>query len=418
MSKVSFTPATVLSARPKRRHGEAVLTEISDTTKGLRLVLFPSGAKSWIVRYRAGGRSRKLTLGPAVTLDKGEANPEQVLTVSVARKRAAEAQIQIEQGHDPAFGKAQERQQRQDRQAAAAETFGSIAEAAFKRWTSERKDFRTADRQLADLTRLVFPVLGKRPIATIKRTDIVKLLDEVSTENGPTIADKMLSVISKVMQDYAKRHDSYSSPIIRGMHRTSAKERKRSRVLDEDELRAVWKAASEDGIFGCFVKFLLLTAARRNEAALMTWAEVNGGGTWTLPAARNKVKVELVRPLSGVARSVLAGIPRTGDLVFQQDGRKVVADFNGMKKNFDQRCGVTDWTLHDLRRTARTLLSRAGINSDHSERCLGHVIGGMRGVYDKHEFFNEKKHAFEALARTIQNIVKPQRGKVVQLRGE
>ena len=68
---------------------------------------------------------------------------------------------------------------------------------------------------------------------------------------------------------------------------------------------------------------------------------------------------------------------------------------------------MTGWTLHDLRRTARSLMSRAGIPSDHAERCLGHVIGGVRGVYDRHEFHAEKMRAYEALAAQIDRIVNP-----------
>jgi integrase len=90
-----------------------------------------------------------------------------------------------------------------------------------------------------------------------------------------------------------------------------------------------------------------------------------------------------------------------------------------MKKTLDQRCGVRGWRLHDLRRTSRSLLSRAGVNADHAERCLGHVIRGVRGVYDKHEYFEEKRHAYEALATLIDNITNPQPdAKVIPLRGE
>jgi integrase len=398
MTKTAFTPATVASARPERRHGEAILTERSDSSKGLRLAIHPSGAKSWILRYRIGGRSRKLTLGAAVALDKGEANPAEVLTVSVARKRAAEAQILIEQGQDPA---AQKTQQRQQQRQASSDTFQAVADAAFKRWATEKKDFRSAERQLTDLARLAYPTLGKRPIASIKRSEIVKLLDDVVESSGPTMADKLLSIISKVMLDYATRHDDFLSPIIRKMRRTSDKERARTRILSDDELCAVWKAAGEDGAFGAYIKFLLLTGARRTEAALMTWGELNGGSIWTLPARRNKVKVDLVRPLSGAARAVLASIPRTGDLVFQQGGRKVKAHYDPMKKDFDARCGVTGWTLHDLRRTARTLLGRTNVTADIAERCLGHVIPGVRGVYDKHEYQEQKAQAYEALAALI-----------------
>ena len=83
---------------------------------------------------------------------------------------------------------------------------------------------------------------------------------------------------------------------------------------------------------------------------------------------------------------------------------------------FAAACGVTDWTLHDLRRTARSLLSRAGISPDIAEMCLGHVLTGVRGTYDRHAYHEEKKHAFEALAAQIARIVDPQ-DNVVAMRG-
>jgi integrase len=202
------------------------------------------------------------------------------------------------------------------------------------------------------------------------------------------------------------------------MRRTSTKDRARERVLDDDELRRVW-AASSDGIFGRFIRFLLLTAARRSEAAAMPWGEIgNGNGVlWTLPASRNKTKVELIRPLSKAAQQVLAGLPRgnADELVFA-DHRRVASNFDPMKKEFDQACGVTGWTLHDLRRTARTLLSRAGVSDHIAERALGHVIGGVKGVYDKHRYIEEMRNAYERLAALIENVTNPQ-ANVVPMHG-
>ena len=84
---------------------------------------------------------------------------------------------------------------------------------------------------------------------------------------------------------------------------------------------------------------------------------------------------------------------------------------------FDEDCGVSDWTIHDLRRTARSLMSRAGVQPDHAERCLGHVVTGIRGTYDRHAFRDEKLAAFEALAALVDRIVNPA-DNVVQMRTE
>jgi integrase len=149
----------------------------------------------------------------------------------------------------------------------------------------------------------------------------------------------------------------------------------------------------------------------------MTWQELDGAD-WTLPASRNKTKVDLVRPLSAAAQAVLVRVPRLAgcDFVFSTDGRSAINGFNHFKKRFDVQCGVTGWRLHDLRRTSRSLMSRAGVNSDHAERCLGHIVGGIRGVYDRHEFHAEKRRAFEALAAQIERIITGSTANVVALR--
>jgi integrase len=147
----------------------------------------------------------------------------------------------------------------------------------------------------------------------------------------------------------------------------------------------------------------------------MTWGEVKDG-VWTLPAARNKTKVDLIRPLSRMALDQLEG-SKTSQFVFPTRNGKPITDFGKHKLKFDKASGVSGYTIHDLRRTARSLLSRAGVNADVAERCLGHVIGGVRGIYDRHEYFEEKKRAFEALASQIERIVNPQ-ANVVPMRGE
>ena len=201
------------------------------------------------------------------------------------------------------------------------------------------------------------------------------------------------------------------------MKRTSTKERARSRILTDDELRAVWKVAGELEVFGGFVRLLLTTAARRAEAAKMTWDEIENAD-WVLPAARSKNGVPLVRPLSQAARAAvdaqhkILGCP----FVFTAKGKRPLNDYVRPKRKIDAASGVTGWTLHDLRRTARSLMSRAGVNADVAEMCLGHTLAGVRGTYDRHSYHAEKKHAFEALAAQIGRIASPPEDNVTPLR--
>jgi integrase len=197
----------------------------------------------------------------------------------------------------------------------------------------------------------------------------------------------------------------------------------RDRVLADDEIRDLWVALDTvkdvPACYPRFVKFLMLTATRRDEAADMHSAEVDGD-IWVIPASRYKSKVDQAIPLSAPAKALIGSKPEGGRkgngwyTFSTTDGEKPFAGFSKAKSALDKaiaadreregREPMTNWTLHDLRRTARTLLSRAKVPADHAERCLGHVIGGVRGVYDRYAFLEEKRCAFEALAGLIDDI--------------
>jgi integrase len=266
----------------------------------------------------------------------------------------------------------------------------------------------------------VYPAIGSVPLATLRRSHIVKLLDEIQDECGDRMADLVLAYLRRAFGWHASRVDDFSSPIVRGMGRYNNQERKRTRVLSDDELRRIWLATEPDSKapnpFHALLRFILLTSARRDEARRLPWSEI-ASTNWTLPAVRNKVKVDLTRPLSEAAQAVLANQPRIngGPLVFSSDGHRPMS-LALPKAMFDAACGVSGWTLHDLRRTARTLMSRAGVNADVGERCLGHVIVGVRGIYDQHKYQQEMKQAFEALAAQIERIVNPPANVVTPLR--
>ena len=313
------------------------------------------------------------------------------ITLEAARTKAREWLALIASGTDPEQHAARKREQ----------TFQAISEQYFLR---KAKAHRSRAATEATLARLVYPTFGPKPIEAINRSDIVRLMDRIEDERGPVMASQTLNIISRVVNFHASRTDDFRSPIVRGMSRGAGQAR--SRILDDDELRAIWKATADYPVFGALLRFILLTATRRNEAAHMRWSELNGDRTWIIPAARYKTNLDHLIPLSALAFSVLPD--RNGDFVFSVNSRNAIGGYGRCKQTIDEASGVNGWVIHDLRRTARSLLSRAGVPSDHAERCLGHVIPGVREVYDRHEYFEEKASAFEALAGQVQRIINPQ----------
>jgi len=380
--------------------------EVPDAAqRGGRVVVNPNGSKPYVVRFRAlradGKKHQEKMSFPGVTLAQG-------------RKLAADVMFAVAQGRNPAEERSAQRKQAKH---AKPDTLRAVCAEYLQR--PEHKRLRTIHAREATLVRHVYPVLGDRDVNTIKRSDIARLLDKIEDKSGSVMADETLGFVSHVLNWHAKRSDEFRSPIVKGMRRCRPRELARSRVLSDDELRRVWLTAeASDSPFAKLVQFLLLTCARRSEASRMAWAELENVD-WVLPPSRNKTGLLLLRPLAATAHELLAKLPRIGDcpFVFTTNGRTAISGYSRLKARFDAACGVSGWRLHDLRRTARSLLSRAGISADHAERCLGHVISGVRGTYDRHEFYDEKKFAFEALAAQIERIVNPQSNVTALRRG-
>jgi integrase len=391
VSPIRLTDIAIRNLKPKAQR-----YELPDPgARGLYVVVHPGGRTSFAVRYRHAGLPRKLTLQGGISL-------------AAARKLCADALHEVAQGRDPSMAK---KEAKAKTAAAAINTLQYVAEEYFKR---EHGKLRTAAAREATLRRLVFPTLGRRQIGSIKRSEIIRLLDKIEDNSGARSADLALQYVRKIMTWHAVRDDEFRSPIVRGMGRYNTAANARSRVLTDDEVRKIWAASASDGPFPALIRFLLLTGARRGEAAGLRWDEIDGSD-WLLPASRNKTQVDLLRPLSKAAMAIVEAQLRVGDFVFSISGKGPIS-FGRAKRNFIDTSGVSDWRLHDLRRTSRTLLSRAGVSPDVAERCLGHAIPGVRGTYDRHSFYNEKAHAFEALAAQIERIISPPEGVVTPLR--
>jgi len=278
---------------------------------------------------------------------------------------------------------------------------------------SRREIMRMLDRILA--------AWGDREFVAIRRSDVTALMDKVETAHGARAADYVLNVFSSIANWHARRVDDYVPPIVKGMRRQSTHAQARERILTDDEIRTVWTAAAGAGMFGAIIKLLLLTGQRMTRVAEMKWSEVDAGGLWTLPIEpREKMNGGKLQ-LPPAALEIVRAQPRVDGNEHVFPGR-MRGDYRGPFKGLgqakaimDSKSGMTGWVVHDLRRTARSLMSRAGVAPDIAERTLGHALTGVRGTYDRYSYGAEKADALLRLAALIRSIVHPRAANIVPM---
>jgi integrase len=270
------------------------------------------------------------------------------------------------------------------------------------------RNYRGAKERERIIRKYLIPEFGNRPVHDIRRVDINELIDGIAKTSGLTSANQVLKTVSAIMAWWQSRDDSFKSPIVRGMVRGSAT--KRDRILSDDEIRKIW-AACEACPGGNFIRFSLLVAQRHGVLAAMRWRDVHGD-VWDIPteSAREKGNIERVR-LPALAMQVLRSQPHiAGAPIFGRQQSHV-------SRQIRKASGVHGWTVHDCRRTARTLMSRAHISTEVAELVLGHARGKLLQVYDQYSFFEEKSHALAALAQLIEIILSPPSANIIAMGG-
>jgi len=313
-------------------------------------------------------------------------------------------------------------------------TFGALADEFLRRPAAAKQ--RTAAAIEKNIERHLLPRWGTRIAAEIRRVDAIRMLEDIDRDSGPYMAAKALALASSI----------YRFAITRELGNVEANPCQflkpsefvgemapRQRVLDDEEVALIWRATEgqiRNGIEstypgGPFVRFLLLTAVRRNEAARMTWDEANlDNALWVIPAHRTKTGTPHEVPLSGMAVDLLKSLPRfEGDFVFSATGgRAPIKGFGKFKDTIDARAaelappGLAEWRFHDLRRTARTNLSSLEVSPFIAELCIGHQQKGVHKVYDVHRYQSEKRDALERWASKLRTIVAPPPANVVAIK--
>lgn len=408
--------AKVLTMQSVERHKPqpAGRLEIPDAAlPGFYLVVQPSGAKSWAVRYRFGGKTRKYTIGPYPLFD-----------LSAARSAAREALQMAARGRDPILEK---KAAVEAAQAAERDTVRAVAAEYVERHLKPNSKPRYAAEAEALLRNHVVARWGDRRMSEIIRKDAIALTDALTDAGMGVGANRVFSAARALFNWALEREVIGTTPFLR--LKPPLAETSRERVLSDAEVRLVWLAAEKVGYpFGTLVQLLLLTAQRRDEVARMTWAEVDADGLWTLSAARTKNSREHLVPLPFSAREILATAPRIAGrpgFVLTTDGATASSNFAKNKVRLDAAMlalarqeaveaghdpdGIefAPWRLHDLRRTASTGMARLRQPVHVTEAVLNHATGavsGVAGIYNRYQYLDEKRMALEAWARHVTSL--------------
>ena len=408
-----LTTRFVDAAKPRHNSaGDAVRAEYPDAAcPGLHLVVQPTGTRSWAFRFRrrTDRKNVKLTLGKA-----GDGG----LSLAAARHAAAAHRHRLEQGAvlvTPVTAVTPQSVRTGDK----VET----AVASFLELHVRRKNRISTARVTENIfNRIIVPAWRDRTIDSIRRRDIIDLVEDVAASGRGYHANRTCAVLSKFFAWLVARDALTFSPVT-GVERPH-KEKIRSRVLTDDELRVLWLACGHEGASGEAIRLMTLTGARRGEVGEMSRREVDQDHQlWNLPAERTKNGRPHTIPLSTQAWTLIEARPRFAgcDFVFTIDGKRAVNNWDEVKHRISAKAGITasSWRLHDLRRTCASGMQKLGISVPVVEKALNHVSGtfrGIVGVYQQHDYADEVAIALQRWADRVDEIVGGKPAKVVKLR--
>jgi integrase len=381
--------------------GEA--THMDSAVPGFGIRVRPSGAKSYVLvaRFPGSNNPTRKTI-----------SPHGALTLEAARKKARHWLDLLAQGIDPSE---HERQEREAKALARENTFARVAEDFIRDKLSTE---RCGDDAAREIRRVFIPRWGKLPVTQVSEIMVANLIKEF--RDRKYMARNLLTIIRRML-DWAIDQRAYGiehNPCARLKPNSLAgKKEPRTRVLANDELRALWHAtAATPYPYGPMYRMLVLTGARLSEVAEAKWSEIDlGRKLWTVPSERMKNNVAHVIPLSDDMVALLKSLPRfkSGEYVFSSaHGVRAVSAFSVQKRLLDAEmqaelgAAFKPYRIHDIRRSVRTHLSAIPNISDLvRELCIGHARPELHKIYDLHNYVDEKRYAFDAWSKRLRGIV-------------
>jgi integrase len=384
---------------------------------GMYVVVSPKGSVTFRYDYRLAGRRETITLGQydeyQASLPKR--NPEDVkygdpLSLADARDLLARAKNAVKRGESPARAKADGKREQQE--SGTFQTFADI-------WL---RDAGLADSTIAMrrsiLDRDVLPAFGKRKLEEIESSQVMALAEKIKARGAPATAVHAREIIQQVYRHAQSRGLKIDNPADGVKASAIASFKPRERALSPAEIRTFFTVLDTVGTLPTLklaVKFVLLTMCRKGELLLAKWSEVDfETATWTLPAERMKARRQHVVYLSQQALDLLVGLKTcAGSSPYILPGRyetdKPMSDATlnrvittTVEKAQKDGHELPHFCVHDLRRTGSTLLHEAGFNTDWIEKCLAHEQKGVRAVYNKAEYADQRRTMLQSWADMVE----------------
>ena len=362
-----------------------------EDTAGFGYRLRAGGNRSWIVQFRVRGKTRRLSLGAS------KASP------SVARAWAKRALAAVPLGQDPAPKVEDEPE---------AISVGEMLDLYLNRQRQRLRpnSFLECERHL----RVHAASLHRLSIGKVDRRNVAALLAKIGAAS-PVVANATRKDLIAAFSWACREGLRGDNP---AAFTNRFAERSRDHVLTDDEIRAIWRAAEAvDDPYSTIVRLLMLLGLRRQEIGGLSWSEIDiAAGLITLPPARTKNGRAHIVPLPALAIEILEAQPRgPGEYVFGKNGFK---SWSRGKALLDQRSGVKEWRLHDLRRVVSTKLHEELLQPPHLiEAILGHVQPGVAAVYNRGQYIHERRRVLDMWADHLMAIVDGRAAKVVAFTG-
>jgi len=389
-NRFSFTVNRINDLEPKEKR----YFVYDDKQPGLRMYVTPSGTKTFQFQFRSKKHGKVVTN----TLGKYPS-----LKITEARGQSAGLLSEVNAGVDIESKKRDERRKR-----ILDPTVKKFAKEFIEKYAMVKK--RTWEEDQRILNKDVIPVIGNLHMTEVKKRDIVAVLDEIQERGAMIACNRTLAVISK-MFNFALERDVIEIFPVYGIKKRG-EERSRDRILSDDEIRLFWKFLGGTPV-SMLLKFLLITGQRTGEIRQMLFSEIDND-VLTIPAKRTKNKLTHMVPLSTMALNIVSEMKKHSKSDFVFPGRAKVGgvdkclDKNAAAHHFRKILNNFEWnrtTVHDLRRTVRSNLSKLGVRKTVSERILNHKEQGVAGVYDRHDYLSEKTAALQKWSNRLSKII-------------